>query len=123
MFARWSQENFFRYVMENFGIDTLVSYLSEKMSDTTILVNPEYRALENKLRSFVSKLNIRKTKFATMVLGENTIEEKKMKNFLHQKSELNNEIVFFNTPLIFKQQFSPFQSVHYIFSDFLQSSG
>ena len=93
MFARWSQENFFRYVMENFGIDTLVSYFSEKMSDTTILVNPQYRALENQLRTFVSKLNIRKTKFANMVLGEKTIEEKKMKKHLHQKSELNNEII------------------------------
>ena len=99
MFARWSQENFFRYVMENFGIDTLVSYLNEKISDTTILINPEYRTLENQLKKNVSKLNIRKAKFATVVLDENTIEEKKMKKHLHQKAELNDEIIFLESEI------------------------
>lgn len=47
MFARWSQENFFKYMMQEFGIDTLVSYIKEKISDTSVLVNPQYRALEN----------------------------------------------------------------------------
>ena len=45
MFARWSQENFFKYMMQEFGIDTLVSYFKEKITDTTPLVNPEYRTL------------------------------------------------------------------------------
>jgi hypothetical protein len=99
MFARWSQENFFKYVMENFGIDTLVSYLKEKISDTTILINPVYRALENQLKKLVSKLNIRKTKFASIVLGEQTIEENKMKKHLHQKAELNNEISFLESEI------------------------
>jgi hypothetical protein len=56
MFARWSQENFFSYMMQNFGIDTLVSYLKVKISDTTQLINPQYRVLENKLKQLVSKL-------------------------------------------------------------------
>ncbi|MEA3448551.1 MAG: hypothetical protein U9Q98_08920 [Bacteroidota bacterium] len=34
-------------MMQEFGIDTLVSYIKEKISDTSVLVNPQYRALEN----------------------------------------------------------------------------
>lgn len=93
MFARWSQENFFKYMMENFGIDVLVSYLKEKISDTTILINPAYRKLENQLKSITSKLNYRKAKFANFELGEIPTEEKLMNKYIAKKSELRNEIV------------------------------
>lgn len=88
MFARWSQENFFKYMMENFGIDNLTSYLKEEISDTTILVNPKYRELEAKQKKLVSKLNIRKAKFATMEIGDMPIKENYRKSFLEKKAEL-----------------------------------
>jgi len=92
MFARWSQENFFSYMMQNFGIDTLVSYLKEKISDTTQLINPQYRVLENKLKQLVSKLNVRKARFATMLMGELPEKENNNKKYLEKKAELSNEI-------------------------------
>ena len=52
-------------MIENFGLDTLVSYLKEKIDDTTMLVNPQYRNLEAQQRKLVSKLNIIKSKFAS----------------------------------------------------------
>ena len=92
MFARWSQENFFKYMNENFGIDALVSYMKEKLSDTVQLINPQYRQLESQLKKIISKLNIQKVKFANMLLGEEQIEEKKMRDFIRKKADLNNEI-------------------------------
>jgi hypothetical protein len=92
MFARWSQENFFKYMMDNFGIDALVSYCKEKISDTTMLINPAYRELENQLKRITSKLNYRKAKFADLELGEIPIDEKKANKFLANKSELRSEI-------------------------------
>jgi len=92
MFARWSQENFFKYMIENFGIDTLVSYLKTKVSDTAQLINPQYRETETEQRKLTSKLNTRKSKFATLVLDGETIEENKMKKYLKKKSELIEEI-------------------------------
>lgn len=92
MFARWSQENFFSYMMQNFGIDTLVSYLKEKISDTTQLINPQYRVLENKQKKLVSKLNVRKARFATMLMGELPEKENNKKKYLEKKAELSNEI-------------------------------
>jgi hypothetical protein len=40
MFARWSQENFFRYARQHYALDSLVGYGVEEISDPTMLVNP-----------------------------------------------------------------------------------
>lgn len=92
MFARWSQENFFRYMMENFGIDNLISYTKEKINDTSIIVNPQYKELESKQKKMVSKLNIKKAQFATLEIGEVPIKENNKKKFLEKKAELKNTI-------------------------------
>lgn len=92
MFARWSQENFFKYMMQEFGIDTLVSYMKEKISDTSILVNPQYRALENLRKKLTSKLNTIKAKFSSLVLANTPIEKKEMEKYLLKKEALKTEI-------------------------------
>ncbi|MBW6492789.1 MAG: hypothetical protein K0B15_16515 [Lentimicrobium sp.] len=92
MFARWSQENFFSYMMKNFGIDTLVSYLKTQIGDTTQLINPQYRALESSLKKLVSRLNVRKVKFAGMLMGELPEKENNKKKYLEKKAELSSEI-------------------------------
>ena len=92
MFARWSQENFFKYMMQEFGIDTLVSYLKEKISDTSILINPEYRTLENQRRKLTSKLNTVKAKFSSLILADTPIEKKKIEKYLLKKEDLKTEI-------------------------------
>ena len=92
MFARWSQENFFKYMMQEFGIDTLVSYFKEKITDTTQLVNPEYRTLENARKKMTSKLNRVKAKFATLTLQSESIDEKVMEKYISKKDELKEDI-------------------------------
>ncbi len=92
MFARWSQENFFKYMMQEFGIDTLVSYLKEQIPDTTILVNPEYRRLENTRNRITSKLIRVKAKFSTLTLKNEPINKKEMEKYLTEKQELRDEI-------------------------------
>ena len=92
MFSRWSQENFFKYMMQNFGIDTLVSYKKERINDTAELVNPAFRALESELKKLTSKLNYRKAKFGSLSLGEIPVDNKKADNYLKRKIELKNEI-------------------------------
>lgn len=94
MFARWSQENFFKYIIENFGIDYLVSYMKRKIADTSMLVNPEYRDLENLQKKWTSKLTKVKTKFASLLLADTPIDDKKMKTFIKKKSELNEQIKY-----------------------------
>lgn len=92
MFARWAQENFFKYMMQEFGIDTLVSYLKTKVPTTTTLINPQFRDLENQRKKLTSKINIIKAKFASLILDAESIEEKKMEKYLLKKQELQQEI-------------------------------
>jgi len=92
MFARWSQENFFKYMMQEFGIDTLVSNLKEAITDTITLVNPEYRKLENIRRKLTSKLTLVKAKFATLALQAEFIDDKAMEKYLSKKEDLKNDI-------------------------------
>jgi hypothetical protein len=92
MFARWSQENFFKYMMQEFGIDTLISYFKDKIPDTTVLVNPAYRLLENKLKKHAALLSRIKSKFAELTLKSENIEEKQMEKYIVAKDELKGEI-------------------------------
>lgn len=46
MFSRWSQENFFQYMMQNYGIDMLTEYGIEEVDPEKMVVNPSYRKNE-----------------------------------------------------------------------------
>jgi predicted nucleic acid-binding Zn-ribbon protein len=91
MFARWSQENFFRYMREHYGLDRLVNYSVEEIPDTTQVVNPDYRRLDGQVRSKRGQLTRKHAAFSAMGLkGE--IEPKKVAAFEHQKAELQEQI-------------------------------
>jgi len=93
MFSRWSQENFFKYMMQHFGIDKLLEYKTDPVAETTRVVNPAYRELDGKIRSNNSKLARRKAKFGAMVL-EGEFEREKVEEYERQKAELQDEISF-----------------------------
>jgi hypothetical protein len=50
MFARWCQENFFKYMMQHYDIDGLVQYGSEELPCTLQVVNPAWRLLDKEVR-------------------------------------------------------------------------
>jgi hypothetical protein len=50
LFARWCQENYFRYMMEHYALDRFVEYGTEPIPDTSLVVNPAHRKLESELR-------------------------------------------------------------------------
>jgi transposase-like protein len=43
MFARWSQENFFAYMMQHYDIDGLIEYGTEQVPGTAMVVNAQWR--------------------------------------------------------------------------------
>jgi hypothetical protein len=91
MFARWSQENFFKYAREHFSLDRLVDYRTEAISDPLQVVNPDYRQLDGKVRSATGKLTRRLAKFAAMTLEE-PIEPKHVEPYVRRKAALKEEI-------------------------------
>jgi hypothetical protein len=50
LMARWSQENFFKYMREHFGLDALVQYGTEQMPATVTVVNPAWQELNRQVR-------------------------------------------------------------------------
>ena len=68
MFARWHQENFFKYMRQNFGLDRLVEHGTSPLPDTTRIVNPTWRALESQVRSTTAKLSRAQAQFAAASL-------------------------------------------------------
>jgi len=50
LFARWCQENFFRYMMEHYALDRFVEYGAEPIPETSLVANPKRRELEKQLR-------------------------------------------------------------------------
>jgi len=50
LFARWCQENFFRYMMHHYALDRFVEYGAEPIPETSLVVNPQRRKLENQIR-------------------------------------------------------------------------
>lgn len=91
MFARWSQENFFKYARQHFALDRLVDYRTEAISEPLRVVNPDYRHLDGKVRSATGKLTRRLAKFAAMTLQE-PIEPKHVEPFVRRKAVLQEEI-------------------------------
>ena len=51
MFERWRQENFFKYMREEFLLDALVDYQIEPEDPTRTIPNPERRALDKEIRA------------------------------------------------------------------------
>ena len=68
MFSRWSQKNLFKYMMEHFAIDTLVSYEKQEIDETKSFVNPAWRTLDNSIKTLNGKLTRIKAKFASYPL-------------------------------------------------------
>lgn len=51
MFARWSQENFYKYMRQHYNLDRLAEYGTEEIPDQVQTVNPAWRKLDGEIRS------------------------------------------------------------------------
>jgi len=98
MFARWSQENFFKYMMDHFDIERLVQYGVEPIDETIKVVNPAYRALESRIKSKAALLSRRQAAFGQMSLHEE-LRDKQIAQYERKKGELREEIESFEKEL------------------------
>jgi hypothetical protein len=103
MFARWSQENFFKYMREHFGIDRLIEYGTAPVDETVKVVNPAYRDIESRIRSASQKLGRKVSEFGqtTLYLESKNIaeEDKEMKKYVIKKSQLQEVIELYKNEI------------------------
>jgi len=48
--ARWSQENFLKYMRQHFGLDRLIEHGTMPLPETTVVVNPAHRRVDQQIR-------------------------------------------------------------------------
>jgi transposase len=92
LFSRWSQENFFHYMMEHFAIDALNEYRTEAIPGTNRpVVNPARRELDQQSRSLKAKLTQRQARFAALTLHPQA-EDAEIQKWERQKASLREQI-------------------------------
>jgi transposase len=92
LFSRWSQENFFRYMMEHYAIDALNEYRTEAISGTNRpVVNPARRELDRQSRALKGKLTQRQARFAALTLHPQA-EPSVIEKWEWQKTDLREQI-------------------------------
>jgi hydroxypyruvate isomerase len=91
MFARWSQENFFRYMREHCGLDRIVDYCLDEIPDTTKVVNPTHRHLDGQVRKKVGELTKKQAQFGALEL-QGDIEKKNVEAYERAKTALHEEV-------------------------------
>jgi Transposase protein len=106
LFSRWSQENFFHYMMEHFAIDLLNEYGTEEILETKRpVVNPRWRELDRQKRSVKSKLSHRQARFAALTLhpeSDGPVQakwEKRKAELLEEVEQLEHELTGIDSQL------------------------
>jgi hypothetical protein len=91
LFARWSQENFFRYMREHYSLDRLIEYGTESIPDAISVVNPQWRKLDSQIRSQTGQRHRLSARFGALALSEDP-SESELHRFKQRKGELREEI-------------------------------
>jgi hypothetical protein len=91
LFARWSQENFFRYMREHYSLDRLIEYGTEPIPDTVSVVNPAWRKLDSQIRSQAGQRHRLAAQFGALALSEDPTESQ-VQGFQQRKGHLQEEI-------------------------------
>jgi hypothetical protein len=91
LFARWSQENYFRYMRQHYGLDALVEYGTEAMPDTAFTVNPVWRKLNAEVRQKHAQVKRHKTMLEAASL-EQPISEPAVTEYQLRQGQLREQI-------------------------------
>ena len=91
MFARWSQENFYKYMRQHYSLDRLAEYGTEPVPDQIQAVNPAWRQLDSQIRA---KTAIHRRQLALFGAGElqGSLAEPEVARYQQKKAQLQEEI-------------------------------
>jgi len=92
MFARWGQENFFKYMVESFGIDSITSYSKNLIPDMSSVINPQYRELDRQHKTISTLINNKKIKYAGISLQNIEMSKKEIDRYAIKKNDMQLEI-------------------------------
>ncbi|MGH7859628.1 MAG: putative transposase [Candidatus Binatia bacterium] len=92
MFERWRQENFFKYMREEFVLDALVDYQVEPDDPTRTVPNPERRQLEKQIRAARAELAKLEQRFGAAAADNPEQRRSTMRGFKIAHGKLGMEL-------------------------------
>ena len=90
MFARWSQENFYKYMRQHYGLDRLAEYGTEPVPDPIQTVNPAWRKLHAQIRTQGEKRRRQLALFGALDLSG--LAEKEVDGYEQKQGQLQEAI-------------------------------
>jgi hypothetical protein len=90
MFARWSQENFYKYMRQNYGLDRLAEYGTEPVPDPIQAVNPAWRRLDSEIRAQGEKRRRQLALFGALELSG--LADQEVDDYQRKKGQLQETI-------------------------------
>jgi hypothetical protein len=93
MFARWAQENFFRYMRQEYALDKIIQYSVDNLDNDILVVNREYSNITCQIKKEKEKIVRRKAKlyhYPQRNVGpfSETEDEQWMKSYLELIEEI-----------------------------------
>jgi len=98
MFARWAQENFYKYMREHYSLDRLVEYGTEPLPESVLVVNPAWRGLDQQMRRKSGQLQRQQALFAQLSFQE-PLSDSALQRFERKKGQLRETIEGLNHEL------------------------
>lgn len=98
MFNRWGQENFFKYMKENYGLDRLCEFGAEDPNETEKTINPLWKSKETEIRQKAGMIVKKQREFAKIEIKnkkdkeKGNVSDKAMKEYEEKSNKLFNEI-------------------------------
>ena len=91
MFARWAQENFFKYARQHFGLDRLADYQTAPVSETIQVTNPAWRILDSQVRQGAQRQRRLLAELGALTI-EQAIEPEHMEPLMRKQAALQEQI-------------------------------
>lgn len=87
LFARWRQENLFKYLEAHHGLDQLVSYGAEPADGETVIANPQRRRLERQIAELRKRAAKLKAALGDVVLDKRDWRSARGLKIAHGKAQ------------------------------------
>lgn len=92
MFDRWRQENFFKYLREEYALDALVEYATVPDDPTREVPNPRWAALDARLRQAYAQLDRLQAEYGLEALTNLEKQRQTMRGFKTAQGKLGQQI-------------------------------
>jgi len=92
MFQRWHQENYFKYMSEEFALDALMEYGAEEVAEGTDRRNPRWLALTRRLKKVKAEVTRLRMELGEAAAANAEAQRPTMRGFKIAHAELRGEL-------------------------------